>query len=183
LENPDVLIISRRRCGKILEISSDEGTPKLLDWCEQAHRYLSKIGNLSLKLFLAQFFVTLSGRHDFQSRDARPSISDFASWLISRSSAGEPVPEYFQDFMPELDEVAQDEPENIHTMDRWFAMYKPGGDFQYRQFGITNTGLLTVGPRSIKPGDVVSLFEGGGLAFVLRPFQGHYLFLWRMLYS
>jgi hypothetical protein len=55
-------------------------------------------------------------------------------------------------------------------------MYKPGGDFQYRQFGNTNTGLLIVGPRSIKPGNVVSLFEGGELAFVLRPFQGHYLF-------
>jgi hypothetical protein len=57
-------------------------------------------------------------------------------------------------------------------MDRWVAMYEPGGDFQYRQFGITNTGLLTVGPRSMKLGDVVSLFKSGELAFVLRPFQG-----------
>jgi hypothetical protein len=130
------------------------------------------MGNLSLKQFLAQFFAALSTRHDFQGRDARSSISDFASWLISRLSAGEPVPEYFQGFIQELDEVAQDEPGNSHTMDRWVAMYEPGGDFQYRQFGITNTGLLTVGPRSMKLGDVVSLFKSGELAFVLRPFQG-----------
>jgi len=174
-ENPDVLILSGRRYGKILKISSNKRTPKLLDWCEQGHRCLSKMGKLSLKQFLAQFFVTLSARHDFQGRDARPSISDFASWLISRSSAGEPVPEYFQDFIPELEEVTRDEPGNSHTIDRWVAMYEPGGDFQYRQFGITNTGLLTVEPRSMKPGDVVSLFEGGELAFVLRQFQGHYL--------
>ena len=176
-ENPDALIISGRRCGKILEISSNKGTPKLLDWCEQGHRYLSKMGKLSVKYFLAQFFVTLSARHDFQGRDARPSISDFASWLISRSSStGEPAPEYFQDFIPELEEVVHDEPGNTHTMDRWVAMYGPGGNFQYRQFGITDMGFLTVGPRSMKPGDVISLFEGGELAFVLRPFQRHYLF-------
>ena len=174
--NPDVLTISGRRCGEILEISSNKGTPKLLDWCEQGYRCLSKMGMLSLKHFLAQFFVTLSARYDFQDRDARPSISDFACWLINRSSAGEPVPEYFQDSIPELEEVARHEPGNSHTMDRWIAMYEPGGDFQHRQFGITNTGLLIVGPRSMKPGDVISLFEGGELACVLRSFQGCYLF-------
>jgi hypothetical protein len=174
-ENPDVLIISGRRYGKIVEVSSNTRTPKLLGWCEQGHQYLSKMKNLPLKQFLAQFFVTFSARHDFRSRDARPSVSDFATWLIQRSMVAEPVLEYFRDFMPELEDVARNEPGNAHTMARWVAMYEPGGDFQYRQFGITDTGLLTVGPRSMKPGDIVSLFDGGKPAFVLRPFHRRFL--------
>lgn len=43
-----------------------------------------------------------------------------------------------------------------------------------RAFGVTDTGHFIVGPSGAKPGDLVCIFLGGSLCFVLRETGKHF---------
>lgn len=85
--------------------------------------------------------------------------------------------EYLLSFKPRLELATGCEPGNSRIVDKWIAMYDEGGEFEHRQFGITENGFLTVGPRAMKAGDIICLLHGGELPYVLRPLGDDFLFI------
>jgi hypothetical protein len=48
---------------------------------------------------------------------------------------------------------------------------------RHRRFFVTNTDLIGISPESVEPGDVICVLLGCWMPVVLRPKDGHYVFL------
>ncbi|KAJ2904755.1 hypothetical protein MKZ38_007263 [Zalerion maritima] len=187
VEDPNVLTLEGRYIDSIAEVCGEQhGLPKLLSWCVKGYQHVARPGaagsrKTDLEFFLARFFVAVAAMYEYAT--PRPSISDFKAWLRSLPGCIPNVPASFRELARAAtnsttrDDIGAGGAGSGTIMSRWVEMHEPGGKFGYRGFAVTRKGLLVVGPRGMRKGDVLCLFRGGEMAYVVRRLEDKCLFI------
>ncbi|KAH7312509.1 heterokaryon incompatibility protein-domain-containing protein [Stachybotrys elegans] len=184
-QDPSMLTLRGGKVGGLQAVPqrSMVSKAKLWHWIEFAYeiRYADQPCE-DLDFFLKDFFRTITAQEDYRGRDTGPTPDDFYLWLeehVGQTNADlgstQASSEAFLDRFFQRNKLPIQKGD-ARVFQRWNEKYETGPS-RHRQFGIMNDGAMVLGPRNMSAGDVVCSFDGGELAYILRPRGHQYLFL------
>lgn len=168
--NPDILLLHGISVSRITQSTSvmsafqrAEAIGELLDTVEKlAYSVPTLGGNRKSEEAVA---VTLVGGRSAQRKTANESeYLDYQSYknYIRANRRNPPPPRKIE---PDMDDETK-------AASRWHWAFVQAAS--YRRFFVTDTGLVGIGPRQTRKGDVVAILYGGIWPFVLRAYDDHH---------